>query len=515
MSSTQKSLKRTNAGNKAYADRQKNLSKRYKEEKLNNPKITYDEVRKEFYRTSTKEPQAGPSRTSSSSAKPPESVIDRNQIVPDGFWNIDMGDDDEPMLEVPNLVENHSTESGGSRSIAGGNLLRLYRSPLTPSFQTTFEKAFILYGYGFNFEKFAMDAEVDVRTTPFAFIPVDYIPSYLSIAEFNTIPNNSYVSRVHCSIKVLGVRTAFDTGSTLSGVANSEHVSLGASIIGMNKLLPIRNVQYTAVNTAPMKPTAVTTFDEDAYVKKLYSDVASSIMGAPRSITGYAAILENFDKVPAGKPDYPVHINGPPMLKKYMDRYHVNSHVGNTIVNYNYSPVYSPIRGTPVVDFNIGSDTDNISNNTVVQLDRTLVQEKDGKATVTAKSTPYEGTDGKYQTAKTYTYKQPIEKPYVFRPHNNKTQQAQPQVHVALFPTPKINPSLEYTDIQNSSIYYEVVFKMEIRNNVNSFYPNSNLLHVPITKQYFIVRRQLNIMEELLLLWVIMMKVCNEKICKY
>lgn len=43
----------------------------------------------------------------------------------------------------------------------------------------------------------------------------------------------------------------------------------------------------------------------------------------------------------------------------------------------------------------------------------------------------------------------------------------QPQLHFGIIPTPKLNPTTEATDFQNSSIYYEVNFEMNIYQDIS------------------------------------------------
>ncbi|CAH0562754.1 unnamed protein product [Brassicogethes aeneus] len=473
----------THAGNKRYADQVRQISEIYKKRKQEGQNINWPDFIKEFHRTSSKGPQAGPSHTSTSTTNRPASpVADRNQVVPDNFWNLDMDNFDETMLEVPSNIQTVQSNSTGRDigSRSGGNFIRLYKSPMNKSYEITFEKSFVWYSYGYNFEILNIAKEsINYRTTPFALIPVDYIPSYLTYCGYSNLPNNSFVKHVHCSVKILGVRTAFDTGTSLSGVANSEHVSLCASMIGLNKVCSLSNCSYKADATKPMIPTDVEDWSDNNYVKKLYTDAASGIMGAPRSVNAYACIHENYSKAPTNTPTYPVHANGPPFIEKLMNRYHVGSHVGQTIVEYNYTPEYAPINLTPSLDLPIGPETDTLDNTSVFTQSRGVQQKKDGLCGIGGASKPFDGeaSTNVYQTTKTYEYKQCIEKPYVFHPHKHKVQPAQPQLHVGLLPTPKLNPSVEGSDIQNSSIYYEVTFKMKVEANHNGLYADSTQIH--------------------------------------
>lgn len=66
-------------------------------------------------------------------------------------------------------------------------------------------------------------------TTPLAMLPNDAIFFYMSLTEYaNVYANNGTVriTRYHVSVVPQGLRTAFDTGTSLSGMATSEHCAI-------------------------------------------------------------------------------------------------------------------------------------------------------------------------------------------------------------------------------------------------------------------------------------------------
>lgn len=73
---------------------------------------------------------------------------------------------------------------------------------------------------------------------------------------------------------------------------------------------------------------------------------------------------------------------------------------------------------------------------------------------------------------------EPIEKYFNVDPQNNyRTPQAQPQVHVGILPIPKLNPGSELTGFQNTCVYYEVNFEMDVTIDIESIY-SKGILHV-------------------------------------
>lgn len=67
-------------------------------------------------------------------------------------------------------------------------------------------------------------------------------------------------------MRILGVRTSFDFGTTLTGSANSVHVPIGMHAIGLNHVLQISNVTYESNADKPMIPLKVNTFSTDDYL---------------------------------------------------------------------------------------------------------------------------------------------------------------------------------------------------------------------------------------------------------
>ncbi|KAF5303637.1 hypothetical protein FQA39_LY09884 [Lamprigera yunnana] len=108
----------------------------------------------------------------------------------------------------------------------------------------------------FNMDDSEMDIQNDMENT-------------LSTQGNRAGIDSSRGSDCNANVTILGVRSAFDTGSSLSGVTNSEHVAITCTGIGLNNKIPSNIVSYT-----PMKPTGSNKFTADDLITRLYEDDA-------------------------------------------------------------------------------------------------------------------------------------------------------------------------------------------------------------------------------------------------
>lgn len=133
--------------------------------------------------------------------------------------------------------------------------MKLYKSIKTRPETVKITKTWLFYSYGYMFNTIAAN-DHNAFTTPFGYIPVDMPYLYLSNSDYEALPTIAKFTKVVCRVKLLGTRTAFDYGTSLSGVANTEHVHIAGSIIGLNRLLSGFNGSYSSTPTDPMKVTS-------------------------------------------------------------------------------------------------------------------------------------------------------------------------------------------------------------------------------------------------------------------
>lgn len=126
--------------------------------------------------------------------------------------------------------------------------------------------------------------------TSLSFIPVDFLPFYLSPSEFQNLPQGSRVENVTCTVKLLGVRSAFNTGTTDAGVATLEYCPILLTAVGLNHKVSVRNLSYTSTG---MVPIACSNFKPKDCISKWYSDEVCSVNCIPRSNSYYATLIHN------------------------------------------------------------------------------------------------------------------------------------------------------------------------------------------------------------------------------
>lgn len=155
-----------------------------------------------------------------------------------------------------------------------------------------------MYSYAYAQSKHFLDDNKMIQglATPLSFIPVDYLPFYLTEAEWKSLPpRNVWIDNVTCNVKILGVRSGFDIGATVTGDATSEYCPILHSCIGLNNKLHIKNMTYNAEASAPMKVSSITNYNVQSWHNKWYSDEQSAAVLVPRSNSVYAVPYWNTD----------------------------------------------------------------------------------------------------------------------------------------------------------------------------------------------------------------------------
>lgn len=183
-----------------------------------------------------------------------------------------------------------SANSGGGSSASGGagqnqSYIRgPYRSIGTGriSFRKRFR--FRSYGYAWNYINItALDNSTPTATqrifakglnTSLMYIPTDYLPLYMSQAEWSTLGSCKRVSVESCEISIIpaGYNVSFDTNATLSGAASATHFVEAKFAKGINTTFPCRAVKYTSLATKPMVVDSVSTIGEMDIANVLYTN---------------------------------------------------------------------------------------------------------------------------------------------------------------------------------------------------------------------------------------------------
>ncbi|KAK9702503.1 Phospholipase A2-like domain [Popillia japonica] len=139
--------------------------------------------------------------------------------------NNDIGQDETNSPMATDAVDAPQSESsiGNHNGVTnpGGNTAPLYfNTSLASPSMTFFKKSRLMHTWGFASSKFPRGAKNRVNdyiaySTSLAYLPVDWVPFYLSPVEYNNLPIGSYIKEVYVEVIPKGVRCSFDVGTTL------------------------------------------------------------------------------------------------------------------------------------------------------------------------------------------------------------------------------------------------------------------------------------------------------------
>ncbi|QEM39036.1 VP4 [Bactericera trigonica densovirus] len=387
-----------------------------------------------------------------------DDTIDSDTLPSDAADSLQSGTTmSEPMDEDAILQDTSGSGGRGPTSgrTTGGATVPLGLSSGDATFQATYSKSRIWYSYAFANKKLDLDSTKTLEgiVTPLAFIPVDFLPFYMSPAEFASIPDrNVWIDKVTCKVRVLGVRSGFDIGATLTGTATSEYCPILHTCVGLNNEIHIMNKSVEANTTQPMIPTGVRDIDLAEYKKKWYTGETSNVIGTPRSNSVYAIPYWNSSTTSAT--EVQKHTWGNPRLDRFVKTHMLTSTIGEEIFDYSYSPRFAPIRP---------QDQLVIPNHRVNEAStfqsRDLWQAKCayGSGKFTMKDYSWPEMVPLCDTA--FVYAQLIEKYDMYMPGTGSVggeQRAQPQLHIGMSAIPQLNPTTDLTSFVNACVYYSV-----------------------------------------------------------
>lgn len=167
------------------------------------------------------------------------------------------GSTQEPM-DTQGLGSNSGGPGGSTiATTAGGRgLSTIMPNPKLKVMHMSISKKWFHYTYGYAHTNIEGTTITRVLT-PYAYYPVDWVPWYLSPQEFTSLPFNSKIVNVKTDIHIIGTRTAFDHGTSLSGTATTEYVPIIKWCVGLNNKIYLENRPLKSESTEPMKPNGV------------------------------------------------------------------------------------------------------------------------------------------------------------------------------------------------------------------------------------------------------------------
>lgn len=375
---------------------------------------------------------------------------------------MDVDNDGNIVSPSPNVGENApGTTSTGAGSRGNSNMGAALTMPKSISsnmmlWNCSQSRIMTSIGYAHNLVAFA---GFDALLTPLQLMPVDFLPFYISPAEFDQVSKfYCTVQKVQCKVTVLGSRVSFDTGTTVSGVANSEHVPIGMYAYGLNTKLPTFNGKLTTSAETPMVPQDWTNFAPSDCVSKLWSSSAfpSFATNTPRHL-GYYACFKFNNQNPATTAEQQKHTYGEFRFDQHSSKFLVNGMIGQTICDYQYIPkqayigpnqMVCPTGGKEYQDIQVLTTGKNAHGRKYKYINKTSanLSENNGDDLVdirTKNDNP--------------SYNRNIESLFINRPASGDSlAPIQPQLHVGILATPQIDVSTGKTTYQNTSIYLQV-----------------------------------------------------------
>jgi hypothetical protein len=219
-----------------------------------------------------------------------------------------------------------------------------------------FENSDIFYSWGYNIKALDIkDNETDTLKqkwlmTPLSYVPVDWLPFYLTPGEFEDLPREAMVEEVTCKVTPLGSRVSFQANGEEAQAATAQHVVIGAHAIGLNTCEEFNwaNRDVTAHNS--MVISEHTTISPSKLQKKLWGDQSSTMFDAipssflvPRQLDIYGGPVVDPYVAPVGlvaeyKPP------GWPHLNKVVSRFAFDASKGKPCTQYSYQPSYGMIK---------------------------------------------------------------------------------------------------------------------------------------------------------------------------
>lgn len=400
------------------------------------------------------------------------------------------GSDQEPM-DTSGLGPNRGGPGGSSlaTSSGGSGLAMIMPNPRLKKMHITLSKKWFHYTYGYAHTNVEGTSLTRVLT-PYAYYPVDWLPWYLSPQEYTSLPWNSKVVNVKCDIHLIGTRTAFDHGTTLSGTATTEYVPIIKWCVGLNNKVYIDNRPLKSDATEPMKPTGVKDKSLAEQFNTMYQNAGSNEI--PRHLNWYAGILYN--KVDAEYDGLPTIVNY--RLDKVLKTGLANKCMQEAIVNYSYQPANGYIKPTKKVVLPMYNKKDGFADDVNYkqvlykhQIPHTLklTATADARGTVKA-SQNLDATSYDYVNRTSYNYYQSVEGYTYVHVHSGEHSsfRNQPQVHVGLLATPALNPATELSNFLNSSVYTVSYASCDIEFDMESMCTSGDPYDWPEDVKFFI-----------------------------
>lgn len=444
-----------------------------------------------------------------------EEMVDDQQghrdILAEAMEEINVPDDRdilaEAMQEIGNLGP-ELTEDDGIFSLGGteegdemAGVSQIIRSkpPQLNGNQVVFSGSRLMYSWGYNFGVQDVVDPNDVAVpptvkqkwlqTPMAYIPVDWVPFYMSKSEFDDLPLQSRIVKVSAKVIPWGSRTSFTTAAETSKPATAQHIVTGICGIGLNTEMSWANRDVT--NDDSMTISTSSKFNDGTLIEKYWGKandftVIPTCFGAIRSMDSYGGPVVDPQLVTPASDS-----QGFCFLDRHVNRFDMAYQKGKPILNYEYEPKDGFLkRKNPMLcrhrtalgqeiyvsDALAGADAKYGAN---TALDSTTGQ-------LTLKSYPLQNV---FDSSSYLSYNQIVEKGnFTHRLQKEQGCKPQPQIHCGILPVFANTPTS--TGIICAAAFWQIDYECVVEVNFGSFLPLQNLL--PPTINHRVLRDALD-----------------------
>ncbi|XP_046600903.1 uncharacterized protein LOC124295332 [Neodiprion lecontei] len=497
-------MPKRNRGQDLYAAREKEIGAAYREQKNKLTSLAYVEFKRQYWKkfksAAAHEPQPGPSSRPDPAPGPadPDTPGDTYPDLSPGTWDdlleflVPKGVPFSNMeVDEQNVQQEGSVPGVPARGGSGGGpaIVSLPRSMDADGWKMSFHKSRVMFSYAYaNVNLSTAFTNSDVMTTPLTYIPVDFLPFYLSPSEYDNMPPFAKVTNVWCRVRIIGVRSGFDTGATNSSTATAEYCPILMTAVGLNNKIDNLNMSYNTVATSPMVPTGTGALDSDLIHRKYYDSVASSVQCVPRSSSYYACQYwnkESHEPTDAGNKLQP-HTGKMFRLDKVVDLHLLNSAIGEQVIEYSYKP-RSGFINRPKTSFVPWQRMGEQSRNQFGGFKHLTQWNKQlGQLEMVHNDT----TAACFNVATNrplYSYNQNIETYGTFSTRDDWITEGlpQPQVHIGMQAILQLNPSTESTTFLNAAVYYHIDCGCDIVGDNSSIWTNGRAATHHINERWF------------------------------
>lgn len=407
-----------------------------------------------------------------------------------GFDDLDMAVD---ITEADGIFSTGNSEE--TDEMAGVSQIIRSKPPQLDGNKVIFSGSRLMYSWGYNFGVQDLTDPNDTTNpptvkqkwlqTPMAYIPVDWVPFYMSKSEFDDLPLQSRIIKVNAKVTPWGSRTSFTTASDTTKPATAQHIVTGICGIGLNTEMSWANRDVT--NDDSMTISSSTKFMDTTLIEKFWGkandfSVIPTCFGAVRSIDSYGG--------PVVDPQLslivpPSDTQGFCFLDRHVNRFDMAYQKGKPIINYEYVPKDGLLkRKNPMIcrhRTQAGQEiytADTYSDISSKYGARTAQDSTTGQLTATSYS-----MQNVFDTASKLQYNQIVEKGHLtLSKQLSQGLKPQPQIHCGILPVFANTPTS--TGIICAAAFWQIDYECVVELNFGSFLPLQNLLSPSIENRY-------------------------------